>query len=368
MNRIASRARWMPLALVGAALVLAGCGGGRSASSADTPTTTIETGGGFVVEPWHGADDNTHTAHGRVLLDGRPVANAGLRVDGYRLRSDSGGRFSYRVDSTLARRYRISIDDLSSATVGGDKLSDAERGALRRASGEISVAYRIVQIDLAQRPDGTVALRGRLVTGAGTPPPAVVLFSYRLAGQIRDASGHPLAKAIVLTRSAHGEGSTFSTVSDSRGRYQSFYWPPGEEPVTFGVAMGDQSWELPTPLRLPRFGSARVDVHLGQHGSIALPRVTDEPGAFYEGLLVGPLLDGSPVAPLAATWPDEHGFFELVLPARARRATLSFYEAPGYYFSRAEARPGGAVLQELWPGDVPEHAPRVSARIPGRAP
>jgi hypothetical protein len=196
----------------------------------------------------------------------------------------------------------------------------------------------------------------------------VVLFSYRLAGQIRDATGRPLEEAIVLTRSDHGEGSTFSTLSDSRGRYQSFYWPPGEEPVTFGVAMGDQSWELPTPLRLPRFGSAGVDIHLSHHGVIAQPRVKDESGAFYEGLLVGPLLDGRPVAPLSATWPDEHGFFELVLPARARQANLSFYEAPGYYFSRSEAKPGEIVLQELWPGQPPEDAPRVSARVPGRTP
>jgi hypothetical protein len=365
MNTIGTRGRWMPLALVGAALLFAGCGGRASPSSDGTPPATIETGDGLVVERWRGAADNTHTARGRVLLDGRPVGHAGLVVDGYCLRTDSHGRFSYRVDSTLARRYRISIDDLSSATVAGDELSDGERRALRRASGEISVAYRVVQVELAQRPDATVSVRGRLATDAGTPPPAVVLFSYRLAGQIRDANDHPLAEAIVLTRSADGEGSTFSTASDSRGRYQSFYWPPGTEPVTFGVAMGDKSWELPTPLPLPRFGSARVDVHLSHHGAIAPPRVMDEPGAFYEGLLVGPLLDGRPVAPLSATWPDEQGSFELVLPARALRTTLSFYQAPGYYFSRAEARPGGPVLHELWPGRLAENAPRVSARIPG---
>jgi hypothetical protein len=307
------------------------------------PNAAIETGNRFEVERWRGEGGDTHTAQGRVLLNGRPVSNVGLRVNAYRLRSDDDGRFSYRVANDLARRYLISVDDVAAATIEGDELSGAESAALREAQGAITVAYRLSEIEVERRPNATIVIRGRLTARDGMPPSPAALFSYQLSGRVVDADGRPRANAVVLTLSLDREGSTFSTPTDARGRYRSFYWPRGDEPVTLSVAEGQESWELSTPLALPRFRSARLDVRLSDQDSIAPPTVTAEPGAFYEGVLVGPLLDGKTLVPLEGTWPDEDGRFELVLPSSARDGTLSLYEAPGYYFSRTAAAPGRTV-------------------------
>jgi hypothetical protein len=354
---IPNGARWLAIAFVTAALVGGGCSNGDGDVRAGTPTARIETQDAILVDRWRADSDNTRTTRGRVLLDGRPVANVGLRVNAYRLRSGGDGRFTYRVDSTVPRRYRISVEDVSSATRDGDDLTDAERESLREARGAITVAYRLSEIEAEPRTDGIV-IRGRLTTRDGTPPPPVVLFSYRLSGRVVDADGRPRAEAVVLTRSLDRESSTFSTTTDVRGRYRSFYWPSLDEPVTLSVAEGQESWELSTPLALPRFRSARMDVRLSHHGAIAPPTVTAEPGAVYEGLLVGPLVDGKAVVPLAGTWPDADGRFELVLPSSARNGTLSFYESPGYYFSRTAAEPGRAVQRSLWSTRLPRDAPR----------
>ena len=361
MNRIANRYHRLAIASVAAALVLAGCAGddGDEAPGAN-PNATIETGDRFEVERWRGEGDNTHTARGRVLLEGRPVANVGLRVNAYRLRSDDDGRFSYRVANDLARRYLISVDAAAAATIDGDELGSAERAALLEAQGAITVAYRLSELEVEPRPNATIVIRGRLTARDGTPPPPIILFSYQLSGRVFDADGRPRANAVVLTQTLDREGSTFSTPTDARGRYRSFYWPPGEEPVTLRVAQADRTWELASPLAMPRFRSARLDIRLGPNGSIALPAVMAEAGAVYEGLLVGPLVDGKPVVPLAGTWPDEQGRFELLLPSSARGKSLSIYEAPGYYFSPAAA-PGTAVEPSLWPKRLPPDAPRTPA-------
>lgn len=356
---IANRYHRLALAFVAAALVLAGCAGddGDEAPGAN-PNATIETGDRFEVERWRGEGDNAHTAQGRVLLNGRPVANVGLRVNAYRLRIDDDGRFSYRVANSLARRYPISVDDVAAATIEGDELSSAERAALREAQGAITVAYRLSEIEVEPRPNATLVIRGRLTARDGTPPAPAALFSYRLSGRVVDADGRPRANAVVLTQTLDREGSTFSTPTDARGRYRSFYWPRGDDPVTLSVAEGQESWELSTPLTLPRFRSARLDVRLGDQGSIAPPTVTAEPGAFYDGVLVGPLLDGKPLVPLAGTWPGEDGRFQLVLSSSAGNGTLSLYEAPGYYFSRTAAEPGRTVQRSLWPTQLRREAPR----------
>src|SRR5918992_992719 len=239
MNRIANRYHRLAIASVAAALVLAGCAGddGDEAPGAN-PNATIETGDRFEVERWRGEGDNTQTARGRVLLEGRPVANVGLHVNAYRLRSDDDGRFSYRVANGLARRYRISVDDAAAATIDGDELGSAERAALLEAQGAITVAYRLSELEVEPRPNATIVIRGRLTARDGTPPAPAALFSYQLSGRVFDAAGRPRANAVVLTQTLDREGSTFSTPTDARGRYRSFYWPRGDEQVTLSVAEG----------------------------------------------------------------------------------------------------------------------------------
>lgn len=321
-----------------------------SAGSGAAPRAVLSTPPPFVITSWQGDASDVQNARGRLTLGGRPVGGAALSVAGYRLATDARGRFVYPLDRTVIGRYPIRVVDTTRARVQGRLLSGSERQVVGQARGAITAAYRIGELAIRRQQNGTVLVRGRLSFANGAPPPKVVLYGYRLYGHVRDARGRPIAGAIVGTSSQDGDGVTFSAPSGADGAYTSFYNPVGTEPVTLRVAVGDRTWELRSDLHLRHFGSARLDIALPATGSsLARPVPVPTPGAIYEGTLIGTEIDGRPVRPLAARWPDANGGFQLVLPSSTRVHGLTFFEAQGYYLAPLGTSPGGPVPPSTWP-------------------
>jgi len=172
------------------------------------------------------------------------LVGARIAVDRYTLpaATDSGGRFTYPVDSTLARRHPVYVVDTSRARLGGRALTTAQQRALRGATSGISVGYRVNGVSVVTRPNGTVVVRGRVARADGVPAPPVVLLSYRLAGKITDAAGNPVRGATVVTRTNDRDFWTFSEPSDASGRYTGFF-PASDktasDPVEFAVQVAN---------------------------------------------------------------------------------------------------------------------------------
>jgi hypothetical protein len=98
---------------------------------------------------------------------------------------------------------------------------------------------------------------------------------------------------------------------------------------------------------------------------MAPPTVKAVNGAVYEGVLVGAEVNGKPVVPASATWPDASGRFTIVLPSSARGQRISFYEDQGNFFLAKPPAPGQKVTPQSWPTalakDMPQGlAPRVA--------
>ena len=87
------------------------------------------------VRAWTPSSNDTLPVTGRLLLDGRPVKGALIRVDSYVLPEATGpkGGFSYPVDFTLARRHLVTIAGAKSATIGGKRLTAGQRSAVLQA-------------------------------------------------------------------------------------------------------------------------------------------------------------------------------------------------------------------------------------------
>lgn len=318
---------------------------------------------------WRPSASNDAIASGRLLLGGTPVSGARLAVDGYRVRAptDRAGRFFVRVDATMPRRHVVRVVSAARARIGKRAPTAAERRQVLRATGGISVAYRLSNLRARVREDGTVLVSGRasVAGGDGGPPPPVVLYTYRLSGRITGADGKPVAGAVLVSRTLDRDFWTFSQPSDGDGRYTSFF-PASDEagsdpvPMSVQVAVGDTSYASPFGkwVQFQRLRSAELDLELPASGaSLAVPRSTAVVGGVYDGLLVGVSGPRGVIRPLAARWPDTHGDFSLQLPASARGQTLRFWEAQTQAVSRAPARPGGRVDLRAWPS-------RLVARIP----
>jgi hypothetical protein len=306
---------------------------------------------------------------GRITFGGRPVSGAVVAVDRYRLpqTTDAQGRFTYLADTTLARRHPVHVTDVARARVGGATPTPAERAALRAGSGGISVGYRLVDLRAKRQSNGTVLVSGRALRADGAPPPPVVVLSYRLEGTITDASGKPVQRATVVTRTTDRDFWTFSEPSDANGHFVSFFSASDEQgsdpvPLSVQVAYGTISYSSGTRnVSFKSRSSATMDVKLPASGAtIALPTSTPNAGAFYRGLLVGASASGAVVKPISARWPDAQGRFSLVLPSSVRGKTLRFWESDFVSFSRNAAVPGGAVDLQGWPTAL---SPRVARDI-----
>jgi len=335
----------------------------------------ITTQGPFAVQYWRANSPNTQVVSGRLLYAGTPVRGAAMEVDDYAVqdRTNATGQFFYRLDDTLPRRHVVRVLRLAHATIGGRALTAGERRALIAVSAGFSVGYRISSLH-AVRSRGHVVLTGRMSYANGAAPPAVVLYTYRLAGTITDAAGRPVTGATVITRTQDRNFWTFSTPSDAAGRYESFFAASdqaGEDPVplTVEVASGSHSY-LSASGRTVNFDalhSATMNIRLpGSPGTpMDLPGASSYPGAEYEGTIVGVSGPAGVIKPLSATWPDANGRFRLVLPGSAAGKPLRIWEDDAVFFQARPARPGGPIETGIWPHIPPGSEPQGLATIRG---
>jgi hypothetical protein len=316
---------------------------------------------------WTGGPKDTYSLRGQVLLGGRPVAHVGVRVNGFELTpTNRAGTFTYPADANDPKRFVFSVFDASRATVAGRSLTDAERAQVRAASpAAFTVAYGIRDLELRPLPNGNLAVSGRIAFGNARPPLTIALFGYRIVGRIVDANGDPVAHAVVATQTPDEQQWAFSGESDARGNYVSYFWPSGNAPVQLRVAQGERVWEAASVIKIPKYRSARVDIGLPPPDfAMAPPTVRAIPGAVYEGILVGAEVDGKPIVPVSATWPDGKGKFRLVLPRSARGKQVSFYEDQGNFFLTKAPVGGGPVPRQAWPKRLDATVPQgLAARV-----
>lgn len=336
----------------------------------------IVTEGHNIVRVWQANGSNEQIATGRLFLGSRPVQGARMRVDTYTLpaATDANGHFSYRADVTLARRHPISVASVDKATVGGKRLSDAQQAAVRQALGGFSVGYKLSGVSTKKIAGGRMVVSGRVSGPNGTPPPPVVLYTYRLTGTITDANGNPVAGAVVVSRTGDRDFWTFSEPSDGSGHYVSFFTASDEQgadpvPMAVGVASGDTSYGGVTGqnANFARLKSGTLDIKLPATatGTMKFSDPTSYPGAIYDGLLVG-VSSGdknATIRPVSAKWPDAKGNFSMVLPASARGKVASFWMDDRPVFSRTVAAPGAEVAPGLYPSSPRNQAPQGLLRI-----
>jgi hypothetical protein len=325
------------------------------------------------IRRWTPANNNTVRMTGRLLLRGKPVAGARIRVDGWLVpqATDSSGRFAYPADATAARRHVVTVASATGARVGGKPVSAGDQRQLLRAQGALSVAYRVVGLTARKRGDGTIAVSGRLARADGSAPPGVVLFTYRLTGRVLDANGKGVAGAVVVTRTADRSFWTFSQPSNASGFFTSFLTASDQAgsnpvPLSVQVALGEDSYGLPTGVtaNFPRLQSATTTITLPSAvgaPTVAAPQATA--GAIYDGLLVGVSGPRGPIRPVSARWPDAQGRFQLVLPRAARGKTVFLWQNRRQFFSLTPARPGGGVDLRLWPTGLADAVPRSLAKL-----
>jgi alcohol dehydrogenase (cytochrome c) len=345
----------------------------RSVATASAGGAQISTQGPFSIREWTIANPNEEVAGGRLLLRGRPVAGATMEVDGYSIlnRTNSQGQFSYRLDITIPRRHIVRVERLSGASVDGKPLSSSDRAALLRAAGAFSVGYGVTDLH-ARTSRGKVVVTGKLSYQGGSPPPPVVLYTYRLSGTITDAAGHPVAGATVVTRTQDRDFWTFSQPSDPAGHYVSFFTASDESgadpvPLTVQVASGNLAYASPSGknVNFSALHSATMDVQLPATAAapLALPVSHSYPGAVFEGTLIGVSSPTGVVKPLSAIWPDAQGRFRLVLPGSAAGQPLRVWEDWAPFFQTTAALPGGPVDTAIWPRIPPGDQPQDMAVV-----
>ena len=256
----------------------------------------------------------------------------------------------------------------------GEPLGEERQGLLVGVHAGFDVGYRIEGLQASRRANGTIAVSGRLVSAEGGLPPAVALYTYRLTGVITDSAGKPVPGAIVVTRTRDRDFWTFSSRSDSLGRYTSFFAASDEtaaDPVIMAVqvAVGNDSYGLPTGVEVPfdRLHSARMNIQLPASGTgLPAPKPSSYAGAVYEGILVGVSAPGV-VKPVSARWPDRSGSFSFVLPASMRGRTVRLWESFQQLFQTNPTGAGGPIDLQAWPRDLAPSVPRnlVAVKLPG---
>jgi len=327
------------------------------------PAARIATPGLIQVRPWSPNVTNEQDVTGKVTLAGRPVAGAIVRVDNYFVpaATRSDGTFTFSVDDTVSHRYQVSVADTSKATAGGRPLSAAGRAALKAISGGFDVGYAAKDVSAKVQKDGTVLVTGRLADTAGNAPPLVSLYTYELSGTVTDTNGRPVQGAVVVTRTQDRNFWTYSSASDVRGHYTSFFAASDQAgdptvPLTVQVALGGTLYaSLPATavVNFTHLQSATMNIMLPTSGTtLPLSTASSFAGAVYDGLVVGALGPRGVIKPVAERWPDAGGVFSFVLPASARGHTITLWEADRRVLQTRSARPGGAVDVTRWPAQL----------------
>jgi alcohol dehydrogenase (cytochrome c) len=312
----------------------------------------------LVVRLWNPNSSNWQFAFGKVFLGKSPVVGAQIRVDGFTLPALTGpqGGFSYAADITDPARHEVKVIGFSRAKIQGQKLTIAQQNALRSARAGINVGYRLSSLRTRVQSNGTVLVTGRMANSAGTAPPVVGLYTYKLSGTITDAGGKPVQGAVVVGRTNDRDFWTFSSPSDADGRYTSLFHASDEfdddpVPINIGVALGQTSYggNIGTVANFKRNQSATLDIQLRAGTAYTLAKPNSYPGAIYEGPAVGVASEGRVVKPVSARWPDAKGNFSMTLPASTRGKTISFWQSRRVFFSSFSATPGGKVDVGSWP-------------------
>ncbi len=332
----------------------------------------------LTIRGWTPSSNDTTPVSGRLVLDGKPVSGARIKVDSYVLPAATGsnGSFTYPVDYTLAGRHVVTVVGAAHARVAGTALSAGQQTAVLHAANAFSVAYAISNLHARLGQGGTVIITGQLANSTNVAPPTVVLYTYQLTGRITDASGKPVAGAYVVTRTQDRNFWTFSQPSNSDGEYSSFYTASdqaGKDPVPLSmqVTLGKVAYGAPlgVTVNFKALRSASVNFQLPStaSGNLVASASTTIPGAIYEGLLVGVQGPQGVIVPTGGNWPDKHGHFRIVLPASAQGTTVKLYEDGRVDFSATPATPGGPVLSSVWPHGLPPSVPQrlASITLPG---
>lgn len=323
----------------------------------------------YAVKAWNANSDNLVRSQGTIEIGGAPVSGVRVRVDQYAVANptDARGHFTYLVDETLLGRHVVAITDVANARVGGQPLTKTQQSELLAERAAINVAYAVRDLKVAHDAAGHPVVSGRLANGADGPPPAVGLLTYQLSGTVTDADGKPVEGAQVSTRTQDRDYWTVSTDTDSKGHYTSLFTASDETsndpvPFTVRVSKGNLVYQFLSQefVYFKRLESARLDIRLPPRNfAMALPRPTSYLGAVYTGVAVGVTAAGGDVVkPVAVTWPDKTGHFQITLPQRLAGKTVSIWEGKLNLFSRSEAKPGGAIDLLSWPSTLPREAPR----------
>ncbi|HEY3614901.1 MAG TPA: PQQ-binding-like beta-propeller repeat protein [Gaiellales bacterium] len=345
-----------------------GSGSGGSASKA-AGSAAFSLGLPKAVRAWRSDGDNYDEVAGTLTLDGKPVAGAKLKVDAYRepQATDSSGGFTLEIDGTMAQRHPVAVIDASHARIAGHALTASQRDAVLSARGGVNVGFQVTGLH-AHKGQGGIVVQGRVSLADGSAPPAVSLYSYRLTGRVVNAAGQPVVGATVTTRTLDRDYWTLSEPTDKNGNYTSFFTASAEEstdpqvPFAVGVAKGANSYSFPLNVNVvfQRLRSAKLDLTISTPDK-PLQKVADpvvQPGAIYQGTLVGAVSGSRPIAPLSGTWPDRKGNFSLVLPSSLAGKTISFYEAGAPRFSAFNAVAGKKADRSSWSTQLGLSTPR----------
>jgi hypothetical protein len=351
-----------------ALIALLAVAGSAFADRAAQRRTAIVAPPTYMVKAWNPNSDNLVASQGTIEVGGTPVSGVRVRVDSYDVAAptDAQGRFTYLVDATLLGRHVVTVSDVSTARVGGQPLTKAQQAELLAERAAINVAYAVQDVKVTRDSAGHPVVSGRLVNAAGGPPPVVGLLTYQLTGRVTDSSGKPVAGAQVSTRTQDRDYWTVSTMTDANGRYTSLFTASDETsddpvPFTVRVSKGDLVYQYLSQefVYFKRLQSAHLNIRLPPSNyAMALPRPVSYPGAVYTGIAVGATDGNNVVQPVAATWPDASGRFQMTLPARLAGKTISIWEGRLQLFSRLEAKAGGPTDLTQWPSTLPREAPR----------
>jgi hypothetical protein len=335
----------------------------------------ISTPGPIPIQVWQPETDDLTPVNGRVTLDGAPVAGVFLRIGDYELPTPTGkdGAFTYLADTTSLAREVVSVADDTRARAKGKHLTPAQQNALAAQRALITIAYPLTDLRTGLNTQGDPTITGR-VTFANhrTAPPTVRLYSYQLSGKVTDATGKPVAGAVVSTRTNDRDFWTISTPTNASGEYSSLFTASDEGgdnpvPINVEVAIGNIVYSfLPSEfVDFQPLHSARLNVHLPPDGyAMAPPLPQSYPGAIYHGIVVGASgARSNTLRPLTATWPDRTGHFTLTLPRALARHTVTLWEAELQLFSTRPATPGATIQLTSWPRTLPTNAPRDIAHV-----
>lgn len=362
--------------VVAAATAATGCGdssAGDSGSSSDsasgTRTTaprTVETGSKakdvrFTLTPalipvseWKSGTNNSTTISGMAMAGSAGVSGAHVLLDRWQSPDTTGddGSFTLPIDYTLPDRRLVRLAD----TKGGDHDG---------ATTYLNIAFPMqLQRGTQEGASGTTITGSARFAGAGgRPVPPVVLFAYQLDGTVTDADGEPVEGAVVSAKDPNEGVWNLSPPTDSKGRYRLDFLPgTTSEGLSIRVAIDDDTFETGEKglTKFAALKSSTLDLRINRDtDGLELGTPKAEPGAVYEGLLVGAINgDGEVVQPTAATWPDAQGHFTVTYADGAVDDDATYFQRFGYVFQRSAATPGGAVDLAGWPTKLEDDVPR----------